>query len=295
MPSLKFLNSLSKETDTLKLLDSINIKNHRTALSRLRCGNFNIRLRKAYKKKLKGKVFACFVDFRKAYDSVDHSLLWNKLINKGISSKILTLLKLMYKDISCRIKSKGHLSEEFFYSVGVRQGCVLSPLLFILFINDIVDFINKENIGIAVGDAIIFILLYADDIILLADNESYLQQMVSDLQLFCNQSKMVVNTPKTKWMIFERRCHPMTAELQIFLSSQMLERVDSFKYLGIFFSTHLNFSEHLNFTLLKAEKAAHLFWRFVGRFHSLNTSVEVNIFNSQKEKDFGQHCQLCMN
>ena len=61
--------------------------------------------------------------------------------------------------------------------------------------NDIVDFINKENIGIAVGDAIIFILLYADDIILLADNESDLQQMVSGLQIFCNQSKMVVNTP----------------------------------------------------------------------------------------------------
>ena len=61
--------------------------------------------------------------------------------------------------------------------------------------NDIVDFINKENIGIAVGDAIIFILLYADDIMLLADNESDLQQMVSDLQMFCNQSKMVVNTP----------------------------------------------------------------------------------------------------
>ena len=99
---------------------------------------------KSYRNKLNGRIFACFVDFRKAYDSVDHNLLWNKLIQKGISSKVLFLLKQMYKDISCRIKSKGHLSEEFFYSVGVRQGCVLSPLLFNLFINNIVDFVRKR-------------------------------------------------------------------------------------------------------------------------------------------------------
>ena len=78
----------------------------------------------------------------------------------------------MYKDIKCRVKFKGSLSEEFIYSIGVRQGCVLSPLLFNLFINSIVDIIKSTDVGISVGDAIIFILMYADDIVLYNENDS---------------------------------------------------------------------------------------------------------------------------
>jgi len=103
--------------------------------------------KKGYKGRKQGRVFACFVDFKKAYDSVKHALLWKKLQQIGISTKILNLLKDMYRNISCRVKVKGSLSDEFTYSIGVRQGCVLSPLLFNLFINDVAELVEKEKCG----------------------------------------------------------------------------------------------------------------------------------------------------
>ena len=86
----------------------------------------------------------------------------------------------MYKDIKCRVKFKGCISEEFMYSIGVRQGYVLSPLLFNLFINDIEELVESSNAGVSVGDALIFILLYADDIVRVADNDNDLQQLVQN-------------------------------------------------------------------------------------------------------------------
>ena len=73
-----------------------------------------------------------------------------------------------------------------------------SLLLFNLFINSIVDIIKSTDVGISVGDAIIYILMYADDIVLLADNENNLQMMVTKLEVFCEQSQLKVNVTKTK-------------------------------------------------------------------------------------------------
>ena len=184
---------------------------------------------RGYMNKLQGRVFACFVDFKKAYDSVNHVLLWKKLMETGISAKILNLLQQMYKDIKCRVKFRGFVSDEFIYSTGVRQGCVLSPLLFNFFINGIVDIIETTDVGISVGDALIFILLYADDIVLIADNENDLQLMVTRLEAFCEQSQLKVNIPKTKWMVFEQRTSKSTINLNLSFIGESLEKVSFFK------------------------------------------------------------------
>ena len=125
------------------------------------------------------------------------------------------------------------------------------------------ELIESSNAGISVGDTFIFILLYVDDIVLVADNENDLQQLVEKLETFCEQSQMTVNVPKTKWMIFEKKVIDQTSDMNIFFNGEALEKVDSFQYLGIFFSTNLNFSEHANYTLIKAEKASHLFRKYV--------------------------------
>ena len=101
--------------------------------------------KKGYNNKIKGRVFACFIDFKKAYESVNHKLLWKKIISTGISSKVLNLLRSMYKNISCRVKMRNFVSDSFLYSMGVKLGCVLSPLLFNIFINDIVEILRKPR------------------------------------------------------------------------------------------------------------------------------------------------------
>ena len=80
----------------------------------------------------------CFVDFEKAFDSVWHKGLFQKLRTYGIYGKSLNLIIDLYKKTKCAIKSEKGITEFFEYGKGVRQGCPLSPLLFNLFINDIV-------------------------------------------------------------------------------------------------------------------------------------------------------------
>ena len=117
----------------------------------------------------------------------------------------------MYNSISYRVKLKDFLSEDFFYSIGLRQGCVLSPLLFNLLIDGIVKFIYEENLGNLVGDVLIFIL-YAAGIVLLAESEFELENMVAKLDFFCRESQLYVNISKTNWMIFEKRKSANTRE-----------------------------------------------------------------------------------
>ena len=119
-----------------------------------------------------------------------------ELILTGISSKIL-MLRNMYTDISCRIKLK-----VFF----VKRISLL--------INDLACLLEKQRIGIlSIGDVFIYILEYADDMLLLSDNESDLEKMISKLELVCRQSQMVVDIPKTKWPVFEKRSCNLSANI----------------------------------------------------------------------------------
>ena len=90
-----------------------------------------------YINKKRKKLFLCFVDFRKAFDKVEHTCLWNKLIQYKINGKFLRLIKSMYERVKSCVRSNYGLTEFFRYKKGVRQGCLLSPLLFALFLNDL--------------------------------------------------------------------------------------------------------------------------------------------------------------
>ena len=88
-------------------------------------------------KAAKGTLVA-FIDFTKAYDMVDRGKMWWCLEQLGVSGRFLTFLKALYQDSSCSVKAQDRLSEEFGVGMGLRQGCVLPPLLFSLYINGVV-------------------------------------------------------------------------------------------------------------------------------------------------------------
>ena len=89
------------------------------------------------------KVYACFVDFQKAYDTIWRNGLFHKLMKYGFSQKIIFLLKSMYDRVVSAVKVKSGLTASFTPLVGVRQGCNLSPTLFNIFVNDIVDIFDS--------------------------------------------------------------------------------------------------------------------------------------------------------
>ena len=82
-------------------------------------------------------MFACFVDLKKAYDSVWNKGLFAELIKKDINGNFLTLIRNIYFKTKCAVKVNGRRTEFFDYTKGVRQGCPLSPILFNIYINDL--------------------------------------------------------------------------------------------------------------------------------------------------------------
>ena len=95
------------------------------------------------------KLFLCFVEFRKAFDKVDRSLLWKKklLLAYGINQKLKELIRSMYSQVKSCARARFGITNFFKYSTGVRLGCLLSPLLFALFLNDLEDYLKENGMG----------------------------------------------------------------------------------------------------------------------------------------------------
>ena len=112
-------------------------------------------------------LYVCFIDFKKAFDKVSHVLLWQKLVNYGINGKFLNIIKSMYSKVKSCVCEKDGLTEFFPYNKALRQGCLLLPLLFALFLSDLNNFLLEQSTGITVWDNQICAMLVADDLILL--------------------------------------------------------------------------------------------------------------------------------
>ena len=156
------------------------------------------------------------------------------------------------------MRSLGKISEFFDSLVGVKQGEPLSPLLFILFLNDLADELEVnvnyfDNDGDEIEQVQKFILLFADDTLLLAETENELQYMLNKLCIYCKKWNIIVNTDKTKIMVFKLSLRPIP--LNIYFDEILLESVNNFIYLGVNVSSNGKFfqaQKHLSEQATKA-------------------------------------------
>lgn len=178
------------------------------------------------------KLYCTFIDYEKAFDKVDRYLLWFKLLHEDISPRMLKILKSMYKTVKSCIKYNNKLSNYINSDLGVKQGDPLSPILFMFFINDIVSCVNTDTDMFSIDDIYVFMLLYADDAVVFAKSAESLQNILNNIQDYCNTWNLTINTSKTKVMVFEKGRHSKPV---IYLNGIELEVVTSFKYLGVEF------------------------------------------------------------
>ncbi len=156
--------------------------------------------------KRKLSTFAAFIDFKKAYDSVHRATLWSKLQHIGVNGKLFNAIQSLYNSVSSCVRVNNFTTEWFEVRGGLRQGCCLSPILFNCFINDLALKLKSLGLGIDVNEQEkICILMYADDIVLLADSEADLQQMLNSLNEWCNANYMSINTSKSNIVHFRPR------------------------------------------------------------------------------------------
>jgi len=206
------------------------------------------------RKKNKQDTFACFVDFARAFDSIDHDLLVYKLIQKGIDGKFLNILKNSYKSMCGIIRLNGYMTNSFNISSGVRQGDVLSPTLFGLYIDDLVHDIKQLNCGVMYDNINIDILLYADDIILLSNSPEGLQSMLNTLGNWCKKWRLVVNNSKTNVIHFRREGQNVT-NFNFTLWNQPVAVIETYRYLGLVVNEFMDITKTVQVLINAASRA----------------------------------------
>ena len=181
----------------------------------------------------KGKnMFVAFVDFKKAFNYVNHKMLFYKLIKQGIRGRFLNILKSMYNKLKAVLKINQSLYDWILDKCGTNQGGPLSPNMFRYMLSDLRNFL-EETFGIVISDEEILIhILWADDLILMSDTMEGLQKQLDGLFKFCSQFQMIVNELKTKVMIFGKQ----TGNPRFKFNNKYLDIVKQYKYLGCIFS-----------------------------------------------------------
>jgi len=185
-----------------------------------------------------GRVFAAFVDFERAFDSVNHNLLWETLHSLGVSSKFINIFSSLYSKAIIKVRTlEGH-SDPITLTEGVLQGELCSPIFFNLFIHDIEKYFNDLKISeIEMGHGkVINLLLYADDKVLLATSSRGLQLKLNALNKYCINKRLKVNVKKTKIVVF-RKGGKLSKDLAFKYNGEHLEIVNQFTYLGTTFSS----------------------------------------------------------
>ena len=137
-------------------------------------------------KKLKKRVYAVFVDFKKAFDSVCRQALSLKLAKSGITGNFYNVLRNMYSNSNAYIKLSGHISNKFKIKKGTEQGHPLSPNLFKIFLSDLSKLLEIKDCP-SLSNIPISHLLWADDLILLALTPEAAQKQLNILANFCNE------------------------------------------------------------------------------------------------------------
>ena len=216
----------------------------------------------------KKKLYLTFIDYEKAFDRVDHGLLWKKLEKLEINGKVLQVIRNLYKKTKACVRVNGEITVMFDCCIGVRQGDSLSPLLFIIFLNDFDVLLRSscEGVTLNTNDAHessvandlevlskMYTLLYADDTLLLSESEADMQRALDATHQYCVRNNMTINASKTKFMICSRG---KTRKTPTFVVNGIeIERVDTFCYLGIIFKYNNTFQSSIKNNVDKAKKA----------------------------------------
>ena len=161
-------------------------------------------------------VHAVFLDASKAFDRVQHAPLFEKLIRRGVPMCFVRLLKHWYSDQTMRIKWGSHLSDPFHVSNGVRQGGVLSPCLFAVYLDELSNELNNVKAGCYIGDALLNHLMFADDICVFCPSVRGLQELLNVCQAYADSHGIIFNCSKTVCMTFTSKHLKQTLSLTLF-------------------------------------------------------------------------------
>ena len=182
------------------------------------------------------KAFVCFMDCSKAFDKIIHEKLFEKVLEAKNHPLFIQLIVYAYRNQSAQVYWEGSFSRIFNIRNGVRQGAVLSPILFNLYTKDLFNLLEKTG-GPRIGGEYFGVFGYADDLALFSNSRSQLQTMLDITEKYATEynikfsTNAVIAKSKTKGMVFGMQKGESIPE-NLILNGKKLPWVDEIKYLG---------------------------------------------------------------
>ena len=211
-------------------------------------------------------VIALFIDYQKAFDTVNREILLKKLDRYGIRGKPLDLIASYLSNRFQFTKINNCPSSKLPCNIGLPQGAILSPTLFILYLNDLKNLSNN-----------FYTVLFADDTTLLFKNPDFptlvqsCNQEIDKFRLWTISNRLSLNVEKTCAIVFGNRKHP--ENFSITFGNSIIKVVKEFKFLGVYIDKNLKFSSHSKFIRDKLSKN-------IGILYKLSNYVPRNILRS---------------
>ena len=227
-----------------------------------------------------------FVDFEKAFDSISRESIWKALTVFGIPRKIINLIKIIYRDYRCQVIHNGRLSEPFEVTAGVRQGCLLSPIIFLMVLDGVMRKVTSRPRGLQWGiTGRLEDIDFADDLCLLSQRMDDMKEKLEELNEEGKKVGLKINYEKTKEIRLNTRNHQ-----QLVVNGKIIEEVDYFKYLGSVVSKSGGTDEDVTGRIKKA-KGAFAQLAPVWRSNQLRRSTKLSIFETNVKSVLLYACQ----
>ena len=225
-----------------------------------------------HNKNNKFNTIALYIDFKKAFDTVNHNILLEKLKLLKIGKKVLLWVKTYLSDRTQVTQIQNLCSSREVVATGVPQGSILGPMLFLCYINDISSICGNTKM-----------LLYADDTVMyrtISDGERYLdlhnfKQDIDKMFRWCRKNRLSINVKKTK-LVFYPHSSAVTNDVnnEIFINRQPVQYVNSYLYLGIDIDEHLTFKKYFS-TMIKNVSHKLYILRKVRPMLNIKASVDI--------------------
>ena len=198
---------------------------------------------------------ATFVDARKAYDTVWREGNYVKLYNMGVRGKMWRQLQAMSSDPQSKVRLPFGETEWFRVARGVAQGAVESPWLYSCFVNGLADALKRRGLGLQIGGVLTPLLMYADDVVLLASTVSELREMNKVASEYARLNRFTHNGKKSAVMVFNANAalRRRVAEEEWTLSGAKVEVKKQYKYLGVEMLENASWGAYIEKIIKKAQ------------------------------------------
>uniref|UniRef100_A0A3B5Q4K1 Reverse transcriptase domain-containing protein n=1 Tax=Xiphophorus maculatus TaxID=8083 RepID=A0A3B5Q4K1_XIPMA len=220
-------------------------------------------------------VYMCFVDLEKAFDRVPRGALWGVLREYGVPGPLIRAVRSLYDRCQSLVRIAGSKSGSFPVRVGLRQGCPLSPILFITFM-DRISRRSQGVEGIRFGGLRISSLLFADDVVLLASSDRDLRLSLERFAAECEAAGMRISASKSEAMVLSRK----RVECLLRVRGGVLPQVEEFKYLRILFANGGRREREINRRIGAASAVKRALYRSVVVKKELSQKAKLSIYRS---------------